>query len=144
MGFNDDRLDSRFAWFNAISSTTTPIFANVSMMGSKDKDQQNVSENASRLMILMNVAQALGLMDYDFFEKRADFDKLPQDKKAEILKRGKMYVEEDYEKKSLGFLFHLQAKVQREANIAPTYDQKTHSIFQEFRVWKTNKGLIEK
>jgi len=145
MGYNQqDTRENMFAWFQAIANTTEPIYANVGMMATKDKDQRKVSEDASRNMILMNIAQALGLMNYDYFIKRTDFDKLPAEKKSDIIQRGKIYIREDYEDKPLDYLYMIQAKVQKEAGISPTYDQKTHSIFQEFRVWKTNKGLIDK
>jgi len=144
MVFNDDRMDSRFAWFSAIAGTTTPIYANVSLMANKDKEQRQVSEDASRKMIKLNICQCLGLMNYDFFDTRDNFNKLPEEERKRILQRGKMYIDEDFEKKSLEFLYYLMSKLQQEAGISPTYEQKAHSIFQEFRVWKTNKGLIEK
>jgi len=145
MAFNQqDNQQNMYSWFNAISGTTTPIYANVGMMASTDKEQRKVSEDAARLMVLMNISQALGLMDYDYFVKRIEFDKLPDDKKDEIIKRGKIYIREDFEDKPLDYLYMIQAKVQKLAGISPMYEQKTHSIFQEFRSWKTNKGLMEK
>jgi len=131
-----DRVSDRYAWFEAVARTTEPIFANAGNMAIKDNAQRQVSEEVVKTMILMNIAQALGIMDYDIFADKLEFDRQDPETKAKVLKRNKFFIYNDWKAKPIFFLYNKQAIVQRDAGIGLTYQQESHSIITQFMDWK--------
>ena len=139
-----DEKENIIPWYIEIAKTTEPIFQNVAQMATKDSEQRGVSKDAARLQIMMNIGQALGLMEYDVFDTKEEMDALPKDEHERIKKRNKFFIidDEKFKKRSLPFLYALQAKLQHDAGIAATMFTEYKSRFSEMQAYKKEKGLV--
>jgi hypothetical protein len=139
-GQQDQRTD-RFALFQAMANKMDSITNNLGLMAQQDKDQIAVSEMVVKLQIVDVISICLGVMEIPFFMEKKDFDKLPEDERALILKKNRFYIHESLMKMEISELSYIMSKLMKDANMGFTYQQDSHSDVSQFNKWrKARKG----